>query len=119
MFSNRLKNLRNNNGYTQQEMANRLGITRQAYGKYENSQAEPDIKTLKKIAEIFNVKTDYLLGRTDKPTVDLKPESEKENLFFFDQENITPEEAKELKKHLEFLRYKARQENEKDTKKKD
>ncbi|MBP1917220.1 transcriptional regulator with XRE-family HTH domain [Lederbergia galactosidilyticus] len=67
MFSKRLKLLRTNKKLTQQNMANFLGITRQGYAKYETGQSEPDNETIKKLADFFDVSTDYLLGRTDKP----------------------------------------------------
>jgi len=65
MFSERLKNLRKNKKLTQEYMANLLGITRQGYGKYEKSEAQPDFTTLEKLANFFGVTTDYLLGREE------------------------------------------------------
>ncbi|HBZ09158.1 MAG TPA: XRE family transcriptional regulator [Bacillus bacterium] len=65
-FQKRLKKLRLNKKLTQQDVANLLGITRQAYGYYESetSKREPDLASVKKLAELFDVTTDYLLGRT-------------------------------------------------------
>lgn len=70
-FQSRLRKLRKEKKLTQQEIADKLGITRQAYGYYENekSKREPDLATIQKLAEIFGVTTDYLLGRTDEKTV--------------------------------------------------
>ncbi|RIJ63118.1 helix-turn-helix domain-containing protein [Rummeliibacillus sp. POC4] len=65
MFAQRLKSLRKNKKLTQSDMANMLGITRQGYAKYENDESEPDLATIDKLAEFFNVTTDYLLGRSD------------------------------------------------------
>jgi|SRR5690625_903184 len=65
MFPDRLKELRIEKKLTQQEMADFLGITRQGYAKYENGQAETDLETLKKLANFFDVSTDYLTGNTD------------------------------------------------------
>lgn len=67
MLSIRLKALRTQQSKTQQEMADLLGITRQGYAKYENNLGEPDNSTLSKLADYFEVSTDYLLGRTDNP----------------------------------------------------
>lgn len=50
---------------TQQEVANYLGITRAAYSHFETGRNEPDNETLTKLADLFEVSTDYLLGRTD------------------------------------------------------
>ena len=65
MFSNRLKSLRKDLNLTQSMLADKLGIVRTAVTNYETGRALPDPNTLEMIAEIFNVSTDYLLGRTD------------------------------------------------------
>lgn len=64
-FSNRLKSLRKELNLTQSILADKLGIVRTAVTNYETGRALPDPNTLEKIAEIFNVSTDYILGRTD------------------------------------------------------
>ncbi|QPQ35548.1 helix-turn-helix domain-containing protein [Lysinibacillus sp. JNUCC-52] len=69
MLSSQLKALRIQQRKTQQEMADLLGITRQGYAKYENNLGEPDNSTLTKLADYFEVSTDYLLGRTDTPSL--------------------------------------------------
>jgi transcriptional regulator with XRE-family HTH domain len=67
MFSTRLEKLRERNGLTQKELATKLGIARTTYSGYENGAREPDLVTLNKIADFFDVSVDYLLGRTDDP----------------------------------------------------
>jgi transcriptional regulator with XRE-family HTH domain len=64
MFAKRLEKLRHEKDLTHQQMADMLGITRQAYGNYENAKREPDIKTLNVLADFFNVSMDYLLGKS-------------------------------------------------------
>lgn len=66
MKGTRLKYLRNQSGLTQQEIADKLGISRANYSHIENERNEPDNATLVKIAHLFDVSTDYLLGNTDK-----------------------------------------------------
>lgn len=56
-----LKALRKGKGVTQQEMADYLGITRQAYCNYEAGKRSPDNGTLFKLAEYFDVSLDFLL----------------------------------------------------------
>lgn len=63
----RLKELRNNKGLSQAAIAERFGITQQAYANYERGTRQPDYDTLKKLADYFNVTTDYLLGRDILP----------------------------------------------------
>lgn len=60
----RLKELRKHAGKTQLEVANALGISRQAYSNYESEAREPDYETLLRIADYFEVSTDYILERT-------------------------------------------------------
>lgn len=67
MFPNRLKYLRKKKDFSQQYMANLIGITRQGYAKYEDGKSEPDQETLIKLANLFEVTTDYLLGHSDQP----------------------------------------------------
>lgn len=58
-----LKNLRKNEHLTQQEMANICGVTLRSYQNYESGQREMSYASLIKIANKFNISTDYLLGR--------------------------------------------------------
>lgn len=60
-----LKQLRLSNKLTQAEVAKHLNISMQAYSHYETGRREPDNKTLKNIAEFFNVSIDYLLGKEE------------------------------------------------------
>ena len=75
MLSIRLKELRKENEYTQEDMAKKIGITKSAYGYYEQKKTVPDAHTLEKLSDIFGVSTDYLLGKTDlRNYSDYKPE---------------------------------------------
>lgn len=65
MLGVRLKYLRKSNNKTQQDIADILGITRPAYTAYEQGKRNPDYEILEKIADYYNVSTDYLLGRTE------------------------------------------------------
>jgi transcriptional regulator with XRE-family HTH domain len=56
-------------GATQQEVANRVGVSRQNVGKWLSGETTPDINTLVKIADAYEVTTDFLLGRTDVKTM--------------------------------------------------
>lgn len=59
---NNFYNARINCGYTQKEVAELLGISRQAYCSYETQTRQPDPSTLIKLAKVFNTTVDYLLG---------------------------------------------------------
>lgn len=62
-FAENLKISRKNNNMTQAEVAKLLGINRVTYTGYESGKHKPDPETIVKIADIFKVSTDYLLGR--------------------------------------------------------
>lgn len=68
-FYNIFKSLRQASGYTQQELSEKLGISRSTIGMYETGAREPDFETLEIIADFFNVDIDYLIGRTNQTTV--------------------------------------------------
>lgn len=74
----RLKELRKSKKINQQKLALKLNITQAAVSKYELGLSEPDIDTLIKIAEIFQVSVDYLIGFSDNPVQysnsDISPE---------------------------------------------
>jgi len=64
-FSDKLKALRKAKGTTQKAVAEHIGILEQAYQKYEYGKHEPNHAITVKLADYFDVSTDYLLGRTD------------------------------------------------------
>ncbi|MCX4286814.1 MAG: helix-turn-helix transcriptional regulator [Clostridia bacterium] len=64
-FAKRLKELRQENNYTQNAVALKLGIRQQSYARYETGSGEPNLETLIALAKMFNVSVDYLLGISD------------------------------------------------------
>lgn len=62
----RLRELLEENGITQKELADELGVKGVTVSRYAYSKRKMDIVTLTKIARIFNVSTDYLTGITNK-----------------------------------------------------
>ena len=65
VFGKRLKELRKANGYTIEEFAKLVGISRSSLGYYENTDRLPDVEVLSRIADALNVSADYLIGRTN------------------------------------------------------
>ena len=57
-----LKKLRENNNLTQEQMAERLMVTRQAVSRWENGETQPNTETLKLLSREFNVSINTLLG---------------------------------------------------------
>lgn len=60
-----IRELRVKNGFTQQELADKLGVTYQAVSKWENGKNIPDISLLKDISNLFNIDINYLLDGRD------------------------------------------------------
>ena len=60
-FNEKLKFLREKKGYTQEEIAHKLNISRQSISKYENGINEPDIETIKKLCNILDCSLNELL----------------------------------------------------------
>lgn len=67
MFSDRLKELRNARGITQQQLADWTGLGRTRIGNYERGVREPDFETQEILADFFNVRLDYLMDRKSTP----------------------------------------------------
>lgn len=83
----RIKNLRKERNLTQQTISDRIGIAVQAFSRYEREEREPDIATLKALADFFCVSIDYLVGADERrypnsPAAELS-EDEKELLSIY------------------------------------
>lgn len=69
-IANRLQQLRKQNGYSQEDLANKIGVSRQAISKWERAEASPDTDNLLLLAKLYNVSIDQLL-RTDESIMNL------------------------------------------------
>ena len=67
VLSKRLKTCRRNHKYTQKEVAIYCDITEKAYQNYELGTREPKISILMRIAKLYQVSLDYLVGLKDTP----------------------------------------------------
>ena len=61
ILGDKIMNLRKKNAWSQEELAEKLGVSRQSISKYESAQAVPDMEKVLKLSRIFGVTTDYLL----------------------------------------------------------
>lgn len=66
IFKEKLKEIRQEKKYTQKQVAEFLNISTTCYAGYEQGYREPDFITLKRICNLFDVKSDYLLGLEDE-----------------------------------------------------
>lgn len=71
MIIERLKKLRKEGKLTQKDIATFLNISQPAYQQFESGKKKMNLETMEKLADFFNVSTDYLLGKTDIPDLDL------------------------------------------------
>lgn len=99
LFQKRLKELRSEMGCTQEDMANKLNISKSAYGYYEQGKTTPDSSSISMLADFFNVSTDYLLGRTNI-------RNHPETFAAHTDEDMSDEAKAELENFKEFLKMK-------------
>lgn len=66
ILAERLRLCRNEKGLTQNQVAIYCDITEKAYQNYELNTRQPKLENLIKIADLYGVSLDYLVGRTDK-----------------------------------------------------
>lgn len=69
MLGEQIKKLRMNKGMSQVQLADKLNVTKQSVSNWENEYIMPSVDMLIKIANFFNVSTDYLLGLSEKHTL--------------------------------------------------
>lgn len=101
MFSKRLKELRNEAGLTQKEVATKLNISQPTYVQWESGRRSPSSETLEKFAKLFNVSTDYLLGKTNFRNLD--PSLQNAQVLFrktVSDFNLTKEQQIQFEKDL-------------------
>ncbi len=78
MLCERIKELRIANNYNQVDLARLLGVTKQSISNWENNNIMPSVEMLVKIAELFSVSTDYMLGLDDKKYIMVEGLTEEE-----------------------------------------
>lgn len=96
MFGDRIKEERTLKQMTQKELSKFLGVSPSTVGMYEQNRRQPDSETIIKLSEIFNVSTDYLLGRTDIKN----PENEDKEM-----ERLANKEIKSVEDALEVIKF--------------
>lgn len=68
IIGQRIKELRNEKGITQKDLSDKLFVTPQAISRWENDEVEPSLDILNKMAEIFGVTIDYIIGKEERKT---------------------------------------------------
>ena len=96
-FNENLKIARERKGLSQKDIAEGIGVAKSTYSLYESGNREPNVQTIKKIADLLNVSADELLGIDDEPQT---------IAAHFDGDEYTEEELDEIKKFAEFVKAK-------------
>lgn len=102
MLKDNISMLRNVNGYSQEEVAEEIGISRQAYAKWEKGETVPDVERCQKLAELYGVTIDSLMNYSDKiGTTTLTPGPKGKHIFGTTKINdrgqvVIPKRAREL-----------------------
>lgn len=104
MRGNRLKLLREERKMKQEELAKILSMSTSAIGMYERNEREPNNELTIKLADFFNVSTDYLLGKSD---IRNSKNSDSDKLVITlstkDYPNITIEQKKQIEAFAKFI----------------
>ena len=102
MLKDNISRLRNVNGYSQEKVAEKIGISRQAYAKWEKGETIPDVERCQKLAELYGVTIDSLINFSDKVgTTTLIPGPKGKHIFGTAKINdrgqvVIPKKAREL-----------------------
>lgn len=102
MIIERLKKLRKEGKLTQKDIATFLNISQPAYQQFESGKKKMNLETMEKLADYFNVSTDYLLGKTDIPDLDLEVDIDNaiDNSVAYDGTPITDNDREIIKNFL-------------------
>ncbi|MEG1256855.1 helix-turn-helix transcriptional regulator [Clostridium sp.] len=108
-FGERLKELRESKGLTQEQISEVINVTRPTIAGYETKGKQPDYDKLKTLADYFNVSVDYLLGHSDTRTPQIKEEPKKFSTkvetiaAHLDDKNLTDDKIDKIKDYIDFL----------------
>lgn len=80
-IADRIQHLRKTKGLSQEELADRVGVSRQAVSKWESEQSVPDAEKIVILSEVFEVTTDYLLKGIEPPPLGARKEKPDAMLF--------------------------------------
>ena len=98
MIGKRLKELRQEKHLLQKELANKVNLSQQTISLYESGKRQPDYATLERLADFFEVTTDYLLGRTNQ-----KYFKQDETIAFHAKGELNDEDMKMVKDLIDRL----------------
>ncbi|MEK3833349.1 helix-turn-helix domain-containing protein [Paenibacillus sp. FSL R7-0128] len=107
LISERIKKLRIQNNLTQLQLGDAIGVSKVSISGYESQKRIPDVNTLIRLADYFEVSMDFLIGREERAYIKELIKEDRPPYIFFGQDNleeITADEAQRLKEELEMYR---------------
>ncbi|PJN53628.1 hypothetical protein PAEVO_03480 [Paenibacillus sp. GM2FR] len=118
-IGDRLTQLRNKKGLTQDQLAEALGVKRARYNSWENNIAKPDIEMIAKLAALHKVSSDYIIGvdtpapewATYKDKRDFKNMLEDNAEVMFDGVPISDDDKEKIKRVMEAMFWDAKKKN--------
>ena len=102
ILADKITEERKKNGWSQEELANQLGVSRQAVSKWESAGAVPDLQRILQMSELFGVSTDYLLKDEMKAENITYHESTESYALLFDSERVVQKSWNEVGRQMGF-----------------
>lgn len=100
MLGERLQELRKDNGISQAELANILGVSHYTISSYECNRSDPDDKSKIIIAKLFDVSVDYLLGLINEPL-----SFNRKHFCITLPKNFNESDCEKIKEYINFLEF--------------
>lgn len=105
MLSSRLKALREKKDISQKELAKIIGVSQQAIGSWEVGRTAPAPELIIKLADYFDVSSDYLLGRINDRNL-ISKGNETKVCPTFDVSDLPDEAIRQIQEYIEFIKMK-------------
>ena len=94
-FNENLRAARERKNMTQKDVADNIGVAKSTYSLYESGNREPNVQTIKKLADLLNVSADDLLGLNQEPTT---------IAAHFDGDDFTEYELEDIRAYADFVK---------------
>lgn len=101
---NRIKSLREEFNYTQQDLAQKLDCSKSVIGLYESETRKPSMEVLIKLSEIFNCSIDYILGKSDIRNPEEIKNISHANAGGLDTNGLDEEDLLELQRQIDYIK---------------
>ena len=94
-FNENLRAARERKNMTQKDVADNIGVAKSTYSLYESGNREPNVQTIKKLADLLNVSANDLLGLNQEPTT---------IAAHFDGDDFTEDELEDIRAYADFVK---------------